>query len=79
MTDTVLNLAEDNISQGNVNIHKFNHPSITERSEETARRKLISQGSAVKANAARECSVFFGRAVCLCVNYAGGNNGGQKL
>ena len=59
MTDTLLNLAEDNISRRNVNIHKFNHPWLTERSEETVRRKHTAQGLAVEAEAARECSAFF--------------------
>ena len=53
MTDTLLNLAEDNIPRRSVTIHKSTHPWLTERGEEAVRRKHAAQGSAVEAEAAR--------------------------
>ena len=58
MTDTLLNLAEDNIPRRSVTIHKSTHPWLTERGEEAVRRKHVAQGSAVEAEAARECSAI---------------------
>ena len=58
MTDTLLNLAEDNIPRRSVTIHKSTHPWLTERGEEAVRRKHAAQGSAVEAEAARECSAI---------------------
>ena len=38
MTETLLNLAEDNIPGRSVTIHKSTHPWLTERGEEAVRR-----------------------------------------
>ena len=58
MTDTLLNLAEDNIPRRSVTIHKSTHPWLTERGEEAVRRKHAAQGSPVKAETASECSAI---------------------
>ena len=65
MTETLLKLAEDNITRRTAAIQKFTHPWLTERGEEAVRRKHAAQGSAMEAEAARECS-----AILLDAHYA---------
>ena len=58
MTETLLKLAEDNIPRRTAAIQKSTHPWLTERGEEAVRRKHAAQGSAMEAEAARECSAI---------------------
>ena len=78
MTDTLLNLAEDNIPRRSVTIHKSTHPWLTERGEEAVRRKYAAQGSTDEAKESiRMQRNTSGRSLRLPANYAVGIAGGQ--
>ena len=58
MTEKLLNIAEDNISTRLASIIKSTHPWLTERGEETLRRKHEARGTERETEAAPECSAI---------------------
>ena len=69
MTETLLKLNENNIPRRSVVIQKSTPPLLTERGEETARRKHAAYGSAMETELALQRNIC-GQAVCARASYA---------